>query len=506
MTNARNRHLSLLITTLILVGLALFAYRAWYLHVPLLPQTETNSWVVELNLQFQPSSGPVKASIHIPLHPPGYSSLDETFLARNYGVNFDSTGDHRMAVWTIRRATGKQSLYYRAIFYPDPTIEGQLSKLTEFPKFDLPETEKSAAETLINDVRAKSADTATFTAELLKKLNDTSNQNAELLLNHNFKLENVTAVAIKVLTLSNIKARYVQGLELRNQKNAKFLPFLAVYDGNTWKYFNGANGQQGLPKDILIWSYSEAPITEVIGGSKVNLTATVAQSPINALEVAKKLGKNSELIKLSLLSLPLETQQVYHVLLTVPVGAFVILILRNIIGLVTFGTFMPVLIALAFRETRIVYGVFLFSFVVSAGLMVRFYLDQLRLLLVPRLTAILTTVILLMMTISIFSQQLGFVSGISIALFPMVILTMTIERMCVLWDERGAREAIKSGVGSLLAASLAYVCMHNAFAEYIFFAFPELLLVLLGLTLIIGQYRGYRLSEIKRFKALAKVN
>jgi len=489
-----------------LSGLAIFAYRLMVLHVPMLPQQETNSWVVELNLQFQPGSGPIKASMHIPLHPPGFSSLDETFLARSYGVNFDTSGDHRVALWTIRRAHGRQSLYYRAIFYPEESVQGELSKLSEFPKFELPEAEKSAAETLINDVRAKSADTGTFTAELIKKLNDSNNQNAGLLVNHDFKPAHVTEVAIKVLTLANIKARYVQALALKNQKNAKFLPYLAIYDGQDWQYFDATTGQKGLPKDVLIWSYSDDPITEVTGGSKTSLTVTVAESPINALEVAKKLGKNSELIKFSLLNLPLETQQVYHILLTVPVGAFVILILRNIVGLVTFGTFMPVLIALAFRETRIVYGIFLFSFVVSAGLMVRFYLDQLRLLLVPRLTAILTTVILLMMMISIFSQQLGFVSGISIALFPMVILTMTIERMCILWDERGAREAIKSGIGSLVAASLAYVCMHNEFAEYIFFAFPELLLVLLGFTLIIGQYRGYRLTEISRFKALSKLD
>lgn len=476
------------------------------MQVPLLPQQESNSWVVELNLQFRPSSGPVKASLQIPLHPPGFASLDETFLARNYGVNFDASEDRRVAVWTIRKAHGEQSLYYRAIFYPDPAVEGHLTKLKEFPKFELTPAEKSAADDVINEAKAKSADTPTFTAEVLRRLRDPNERNAELLMGHNLQPTHITEAAIKILTLAKVPSRFIQTIELKNQKSAKFQPYLAVYDDEAWHYFNPSNGQQGLPKDVLIWSYSDEPIFDVEGGSKPNLTLTVAQSPINALEVAKKLGKNSELMKFSLLNLPLETQQVYHVLLTVPVGAFVILILRNIIGLVTFGTFMPVLMALAFRETRIVHGVLLFSFVVSAGLMVRFYLEQLRLLLVPRLTAILTTVIVLMMLISIISQQLGFLSGISIALFPMVILTMTIERMCILWDERGAKDAIKSGVGSLVAASLAYVCMHNNLTEYIFFAFPELLLVLLGFTLFVGQYRGYRLTEISRFRALSHLD
>ncbi len=39
--------------------------------------------------------------------------------------------------------------------------------------------------------------------------------------------------------------------------------------------------------------------------------------------------------------------------------------------------------------------------------------------------------------------------ALSIALFPMVVISMTIERMSIVWEERGASEAIQEGVGSL---------------------------------------------------------
>jgi hypothetical protein len=112
-------------------------------------------------------------------------------------------------------------------------------------------------------------------------------------------------------------------------------------------------------------------------------------------------------------------------------------------------------------------------------------------------------VIILMILISILSQNLGLERGLSVALFPMVILTMTIERMCITWDERGASDAIRSGLGSLFAAVIAFAVMNNPAVEYLFFAFPELLLVLLALILWFGQYRGYRLTELMRFKVLA---
>jgi hypothetical protein len=209
------------------------------------------------------------------------------------------------------------------------------------------------------------------------------------------------------------------------------------------------------------------------------------------------------LYEFSLLGLPIETQAVYHVLLTVPLGVFLLVILRNVVGIKTFGTFMPVLIAMAFRETQLLWGLVLFSLVVSLGLSVRFYLEQLKLLLVPRLAAVLIVVIILMALISLASHKMGFPRGLSVALFPMVILTMTIERMSIVWDERGAREALQQGLGSLFVAVLAYLVMNFAPLQHIIFIFPELLLVVLAAVILLGRYSGYRLTELRRFRVLA---
>jgi hypothetical protein len=136
--------------------------------------------------------------------------------------------------------------------------------------------------------------------------------------------------------------------------------------------------------------------------------------------------------------------------------------------------------------------------------LIRFYLEKLRLLLIPRLTCVLTVVVLLMAGISVLSQKLDLQPGLSIALFPMVIISMTIERMSIVWEERGASEAIQEGVGSLLVAALAYLVMGFLWLEHLVFVFPELLLLVIVLTLLVGRYTGYRLLELRRFRAFAK--
>jgi hypothetical protein len=165
---------------------------------------------------------------------------------------------------------------------------------------------------------------------------------------------------------------------------------------------------------------------------------------------------------------------------------------------------MPILIALAFRETRLIWGIVLFSSLVAIGLTIRFYFERLKLLLVPRLASLLIVVVLIMTFMSILSHKLGLERGLSVALFPMVIMTMTIERMSIVWEERGAAEALQQGFGSLVVAAVAYLVMINRYVEHFFFVFPETLLILLAATLLLGRYTGYRLWELFRFREFTR--
>jgi hypothetical protein len=83
-------------------------------------------------------------------------------------------------------------------------------------------------------------------------------------------------------------------------------------------------------------------------------------------------------------------------------------------------------------------------------------------------------------------------------------MAMTIERMSIAWEERGAGFAMKEGLGTMLVAALAYLVMSWQPLEHIVFVFPEVLLVLFSATLVLGRYSGYRLTELFRFRALAR--
>ena len=246
-----------------------------------------------------------------------------------------------------------------------------------------------------------------------------------------------------------------------------------------------------------------------VSGALINdLQISVKRRLRSSLDLAAQRTelKDSFIGRISLLHLPVQTQSVYEVLLLVPFGILVIVVLRNFVGLSSFGTFAPVLIALAFRETELVKGILLFMMIVSMGLVFRFYLERLRLLLVPRLAAVVTIVVLLMTAISLFSDRMGVETGLSVSLFPMVIISMVIERMSIVWEERGAMTSIQEGLGSLLMASLAYSVISIDVLEYWVTVFPEVNLIVLGLIVALGRYTGFRLTELIRFRQLAGSN
>ena len=215
--------------------------------------------------------------------------------------------------------------------------------------------------------------------------------------------------------------------------------WLEVHDGERWRYFNPLTGEENLPEHFLVWWRGNEPLINVEGGSNVQVGFAVQENHLDAVAIAETQAaeKGASAIDFSLYSLPIQTQAVYSVLLMIPIGAVIMVFLRNFVGIDAFGTFMPVLIALAFRETKLFWGVILFSVLVALGLSIRFLLERLRLLLVPRLSAVLIVVVVLMLLISLISHRLGMETGLSVALFPMVIIAMTIERMSVVWEERG---------------------------------------------------------------------
>jgi hypothetical protein len=501
------QYVYLLAAVLTAIGLGIFYYKWQELGFPLADNQRTPVWTVETTIKFDAGPGSIKANLQIPTLTPGFEMLREYNVSKGYGFSLNYVSGGREAQWAVRRTAGPQRIYYRRVVYEDATSE-QSDTTPPFPPPPvINEPLKTAVDVIVTDVRAHSADTASFTAELLRRVNDPSPEpNIELLFSDARNSADFVDRLTTILAFARIPARMIRGIVLQDQqRRIEPLPWLEVHDGDRWIYFNPITGEEGLPDRYLVWWRGNEALVRVDGGSNVDVNFAVQKNFVDSVDVAEERAQieGSALVEFSLFSLPIQTQAVYSVLLMIPIGALIMVFMRNIVGIDAFGTFMPVLIALSFRETQLLWGAILFTLLVTLGLSIRFLLERLRLLLVPRLSAVLIVVVMLMMVISVVSHKLGIETGLSVALFPMVIIAMTIERMSIVWEERGATDAMRAAAGSLLLATFAYLAMGMQWLEHLIFTFPELLLVVLAVVILIGRYSGYRLTELARFKALA---
>ena len=503
-------HLYLLAGSLTAIGLILFFYKLFILDFPLVPEVKTYIWNIQSHLTFEAGNKPVKVSMFIPRISRRFTIVDENFVSKGYGVSVASEKGKRQVNWSIRKAKGLQSLYYRStVIRMDRDVPPSKPPISKLDELDFEGAYLEASKALMTVVREKSADTNSLVTGLLKRLNSTElGDNEALLLGKKATVQKKVDLATQLLTLEGIYARAVHGIRLEEKRSeAPVVHWLEVYQKDRWISYEPASGVRGIPEDYLPWWRGSEKLAQAEGVKKLHVSFSVVRTEEAALQLAVEKGivKKPILLNFSLFSLPVQTQAVYRVILIVPIGVLFLVILRNVIGIRTFGTFMPVLIALSFRETQLLWGIFLFSTLIGIGLLIRLYLEHLKLLVVPRLAAILIVVIGLMAFLSVLTNKIGLERGLSVALFPMVVLAMTIERMSIVWEELGAMNSIKQGIGSLAAAAMAYLIMSIKYIEHLMFVFPEILLILLAATILLGRYSGFRLLELFRFKVLTDI-
>ena len=503
-----NLHLKILITTLVALGVLITGYQIYVLDIPVTEDETDDIWSLDAKVEFRAAPGtPIKAQFFIPPLNQDYVSLNESFISNNYGVSINNQKGNRRVTWSSRRASGTQTLYYRLVLTKRYSEEQAKAAPPPTPQpVQLEGPEQVAADALINPIRQHSADIETFISETIRRVNDITDDNVKLLLAGGTSAMDKARVIDLLLSNARIPLELVHTIRLENTETQTPELWLRSYNGERWLYFHPETGQQGIPDNRLVWWTGSEPLLELEGGRQANVTLTVSNSEMNALRLAKLTTQNSAsaLLEYSLYGLPLQSQRVYQVMIMIPVGVLVILILRNLIGMQTLGTFTPVLIALAFRETELGWGIALFTLITALGLSLRSYLEHLKLQMLPRLSVVLTFVVLVIAAISLFSHKLGLEKALAVSLFPMVILTMTIERLSITWEERGGAQSLKAAVGTLIAATLAHLLMTIPELTYFVFTFPAVLLILVAFMLAMGRYRGYRLTELMRFKALIK--
>ncbi|MES2996525.1 MAG: UUP1 family membrane protein [Verrucomicrobiota bacterium] len=490
------------VIVLIVGGGGVAAHKALNLGVPFWRGALVNEWEIEAKVTFLANGKKVKVKLALP-ELAGSEAARHDSGSLDYNFNVERTT--ATAIWSADSVDDRQALYYRLriddragngaepvpvedVVNEDPGLSGSVGE---------------AAKIIAGRARQLSSDPDAVFTSVFRSIRDERESQEFVLLRRHYETESKTTAEIRMgldlLALAGVPARIAWGVAFNEDRGTQVpMPLVEYSDGVYWKVRDPEDAGEPLADGIFVWHRGDRPLLDVSGGESSKVTFTVARERIPMSRLEDLSG--SPLFVSTVLGLPLSERAIFRYIVLIPLGAFVVVVMRNMIGVPTLGTFMPVLIALALLEMPLLRGLSMISILLAAGLSCRFLLSRLNLLVVPRVAACVVIVTLLMMLMSVLGHRIGMGGGVQITLFPMIIIAWTIERMSLIWEEEGKRSALVQIGGSLLVAVFAYLFMRIGQVRYWAFYFPELLLVLLAGILLIGRFTGYRLSELVRFR------
>lgn len=522
------RHKALYLTVLTLfsvVPFAIMAYKLYALNYPLASLIPVVSYTVDIAQQVDGHGDDISLQTYLPQSNDRQTISSEVNSSGVFAVSLQSDIDNRTAVWKSDEVHGSHIVRYtmdvqtRRVIYRIPaTLEIPKSYPPEFRAYLVAEPGVQMDDPLIAETVNKILPAGN--SSLLGVLTAIHRHLQDNFKNKNFSGYTDALTALKLGEAScngkgrlfvamarklNIPARLVGGLILNPGTKRVSHQWVEVYVNGHW-----------VPFDTINDHFAEIPANflRLYTGDLVLFTHTANVNYQYRFRVTKRLVPRLG-VKESVYSTGFNmfslygtfdrigiSQNLLKIILMIPLGALVTVIFRNVVGLETFGTFLPALIATAARETGLFWGLVGFVSIILISSVVRRGLDWLQLLHSPKMAVMLTTVVIVMLAMTSAGAHFGLFDLAHVSLFPIAILAITSERFSIIETEQGLRKASEITLTTIVVIAAAYAVMNSLFLQSLILAFPELLLVVVALNLWLGKWIGMRVVEIFRFRKL----
>lgn len=216
---------------------------------------------------------------------------------------------------------------------------------------------------------------------------------------------------------------------------------------------------------------------------------------LNTVKVASKMAINRGVSETTIV-----------LLLLLPLLATLISVLHYIFGFSGYGIFIPSMIAVAFLATGVTAGLLLFAMILVMSLLGNMMLRRFRLHFWPSRAINLVFISMGTLGLMLGMSYVPAVEISKISIFPILLMVLLSEEFVRTQLAKSRSEAKKLTLGTLILAGVGAGMMSVRTVQEVVLSYPELCLSTgLLVNLLVGNYSGIRLSEIKRFgKAIRK--
>lgn len=189
-------------------------------------------------------------------------------------------------------------------------------------------------------------------------------------------------------------------------------------------------------------------------------------------------------------------------ILLLPFLATFMAIVRHVIGLPSMEMLVPIVLAVTLIATGITAGLILLVTILTGSICSRIILKKIRIMQLPKMALSLMLVSIFVFIVLLISAANGILVVRQLSIFPILIFIILSDKIVAVQMERSLRETLIITSTTICLGILGYMFLASEEIRNFVLLYPEIILLLIPVNILIGRYFGLRLTEMYRFSSI----
>jgi hypothetical protein len=192
---------------------------------------------------------------------------------------------------------------------------------------------------------------------------------------------------------------------------------------------------------------------------------------------------------------------IFLILLT-PILAFLVSFTRVVVGLPTLDMLVPIALAFAFVSVGVTIGMFVLLAIILASFIAKRSLSSLKIMFYPK-----RSLSMLFLAIAVFAAltigvMLELDRVLSVSIFPILILMLLGDLIVSVQLHKSSGETLLITGTTVALGLVGYIAATSLVIQDTLILYPEIVLLVIPLNILVGRYFGLRILELLRFNSV----
>ncbi|HOX96566.1 MAG TPA: 7TM domain-containing protein [Candidatus Woesebacteria bacterium] len=186
-----------------------------------------------------------------------------------------------------------------------------------------------------------------------------------------------------------------------------------------------------------------------------------------------------------------------------PLVAALVAFSRQVVGVSGFGIITPALLSVAFLSTGGLVGMVLMIFILGVATFARSLIKKIKIPYLSKLAILIWIISMAVLVLLLVSPMIGLERLMSVGIFPIMLFVLLAETFIEAQITRSVSTSMWMTIETVILALVAYKLLSAPWIQSQVILHPEIsVIVILIVDLLIGRYKGLRLSEVWRFRKI----